>query len=216
MGKLLPFVSDVPVFVVDDDSSVRETLVLLLKIEGYAAQGFSDGASFLEEVRSASPACVILDLHLPGESGFQVLRRLAAEKVASPILVISGAADIAMAVEAMKHGALDFLEKPFSSDAIVDRVRTAVKVWRETRGSESDGLASFPGRQLLTSREREVLSQVARGASNKEAGRRLGISPRTVEVHRARIMDKLGAKNTADLIRIVFSEASSRRQLSAS
>jgi FixJ family two-component response regulator len=213
MGKLLPFVSDVPVFVVDDDSSVRETLVLLLKIEGYAAQGFSDGASFLEEVRSASPACVILDLHLPGESGFQVLRRLAAEKVASPILVISGAADIAMAVEAMKHGALDFLEKPFSSDA---SVRAAVKVWRETRGSENGGLANFPGRHLLTCREREVLSQVARGASNKEAGRRLGISPRTVEVHRARIMDKLGAKNTADLIRIVFSEASSRRQLSAS
>ena len=136
----------VPVFVVDDDSSVRETLVLLLKIEGYAAQGFGDGASFLEEVRSASPACVILDLHLPGESGFQVLRRLAAEKVASPILVISGAADIAMAVEAMKHGALDFLEKPFSSDAIVDRVRAAVKVWRETRGSENGGLANFPGR----------------------------------------------------------------------
>lgn len=216
MGKLLPFVPDVPVFVVDDDSSVREALVLLLKIEGYAAQGFGDGASFLEEVRSASPACVILDLHLPGESGFHVLRRLAAEKVASPILVISGAADIAMAVEAMKHGALDFLEKPFSSDAIVDRVRAAVKVWRETRGSESDGIANFPGRHLLTCREREVLSQVARGASNKEAGRRLGISPRTVEVHRARIMDKLGAKNTADLIRIVFSEASARRQLSAS
>ena len=130
--------------------------------------------------------------------------------------MISGAADIAMAVEAMKYGALDFLEKPFSSDAIVDRVRAAVKVWRETRGSESDGLANFPGRHLLTCREREVLSQVARGASNKEAGRRLGISPRTVEVHRARIMDKLGAKNTADLIRIVFSEASARRRLSAS
>ena len=193
--------------------SVRETLVLLLKIEGYAAQGFGDGASFLEEVRSTSPACVILDLHLPGELGFQVLRRLAAEKVASPILVISGAAGIAMAVEAMKHGALDFLEKPFSSDAIVDRVRAAVKVWRETRGSENGGLANFPGRHC---REREVLSQVARGASNKEAGRRLGISPRTVEVHRARIMDKLGAKDTADLIRIVFSEASARRQLSAS
>lgn len=144
MGKFLPFVPDVPVFVVDDDPSVRETLVLLLKIEGYAAQGVGDGASFLEALRSASPACVILDLHLPGESGFHVLRRLAAEKVASPVLVISGAADIVMAVEAMKYGALDFLEKPFSSDAIVDRVRAAVKVWRETRGNESDGLANSP------------------------------------------------------------------------
>lgn len=216
MGKLLSFVPDVPVFVVDDDVSVRETLVLLLKIEGYAAQGFGDGASFLEAVRSAPPACIILDLHLPGESGFHVLRRLADEKIVSPILVISGAADIAMAVAVMKYGALDFLEKPFSSDAIIDRVRAAVKMWRETRGSESDGLANFPGRHLLTCREREVLSQVARGASNKEVGRKLGISPRTVEVHRARIMDKLGAKNTADLIRIVFSEAGARRRLSAS
>ena len=216
MGKLLSFVSDVSVFILDDDPSVRETLALLLKIEGYAAQGFGEGASFLEAVRNASPACVILDLNLPGESGFDVLRRLADERVTAPILVISGAADISMAVAAMKYGALDFLEKPFSSDVIIERVRAAVKVWREARGSERDGFAYFPGRHLLTGREREVLSQVARGASNKEAGRRLGISPRTVEVHRARIMDKLGAKITADLIRIVFSEASAWRGLSAS
>ena len=194
---------------------MRETLVLLLKIEGYAAQGFGDGASFLEAIRSTSPACVILDLHLPGDSGLDILRKLAAERVAAPILVISGGADIATAVEAMKFGALDFLEKPFSSDAIIDRVRAAVKVWREARAAD-DGLANFPGRHLLTCREREVLSQVARGASNKEAGRRLGISPRTVEVHRARIMDKLGAKNAADLMRIVLSEANARPRLSAS
>jgi FixJ family two-component response regulator len=216
VGQLLSFVPDIPVFIFDDDTSVRETLVLVLKIEGYAAQSFGDGASFFEAVRSTSPACVILDLHLPGESGFDILRRLVAERVAASILVISGVADIATAVEAMKYGALDFLEKPFSSDTIVDRVRAAVKVWREARGGEIDGLAYFPGRHLLTSREREVLSLVARGASNKEAGRRLGISPRTVEVHRARIMDKLGAKNAADLIRIVLSEASARRHLSAS
>ncbi|OJU24980.1 MAG: DNA-binding response regulator [Nitrobacter sp. 62-13] len=216
MGQLLSFVPEVPVFIVDDDPSVREALVLLLKIEGYAPQCFGDGASFLDAVQSVSPACVILDLHLPGASGFDILRKLAAERLAAPILVISGVADIATAVEAMKHGALDFLEKPFSSEKIVERVRAAVKVWREVRGGEIDGLANFPGRHLLTCREREVLSQVARGASNKEAGRRLGISPRTVEVHRARIMDKLGAKNAADLIRIVLSEASARRRLSAS
>jgi FixJ family two-component response regulator len=216
MGQLLSFVPEVPVFIVDDDSSVRDALVLLLKIEGYAPQCFGDGASFLEAVQNVSPACVILDLHLPGESGFEILRKLAAERLAAPVLVISGVADIATAVEAMKYGALDFLEKPFSSDTIVGRVRAAVKVWREARGGEIDGLANFPGRHLLTCREREVLCQVARGASNKEAGRRLGISPRTVEVHRARIMDKLGARNAADLIRIVLSEASTRRRLSAS
>jgi two-component system, LuxR family, response regulator FixJ len=216
MGRLLSFVPDTPVFVVDDDLSVREALVLLLKIEGYAAQAFGDGASFLEAIRSTSPACVILDLHLPGDSGLDILRKLAAERVAAPILVISGGADIATAVEAMKFGALDFLEKPFSSDAIIERVRAAVKMWREARGGEIDGLVNFPGRHLLTCREREVLSQVARGASNKEAGRRLGISPRTVEVHRARIMDKLDAKNAADLVRIVLSEANARPRMSAS
>jgi FixJ family two-component response regulator len=192
--------------VVDDDLSVREALSLLLKIEGYAVQSFGDGASFLETVRIAQPACVILDLHLPGDSGLDVLRTLSTERFSSPILVISGGADIATAVEAMKFGALDFLEKPFSSEAIIDRVRAAVAVWRESRGGQIGGRANFPGRHLLTSREREVLSQVAHGASNKEAGRRLGISPRTVEVHRARIMDKLGARNATDLMRIVLSE----------
>jgi len=215
MGQLLPFVSDIPVFVVDDDPSVREALALLLKIEGYAPQTFGEGTSFLEAVRRTPPACVILDLHLPGDSGLDILRKLAIERFAAPILAISGGADVATAVEAMKFGALDFLEKPFSSDAIIDRVRAAVKVWREAHG-QIDGLANFSGRHLLTSREREVLSQVANGASNKEAGRRLGISPRTVEVHRARIMDKLGAKNAADLMRIVLSETNPRPRMSVS
>jgi two-component system, LuxR family, response regulator FixJ len=216
MGQLLPFVSDIPVFVVDDDLSVREALALLLKIEGYAPQSFGDGASFLEAVRRTSPACVILDLHLPGDSGIDILRKLAAVRFDAPILVISGGADVATAVAAMKFGALDFLEKPFSSETIIDLVHAAVKVWREAHGGEIDGLANFSGRHLLTCREREVLSQVANGASNKEAGRRLGISPRTVEVHRARIMDKLGAKNAADLMRIVLSETSARPRVSVS
>jgi two-component system, LuxR family, response regulator FixJ len=114
-----------------------------------------------------------------------------------------------MAVDAIKNGALDFIEKPFNAETVVSRVREAIEARerRKAAGSSSGALAlPFPGRDTLTPREREVLAQIAGGASNKEAGRHLGISPRTIEVHRARIMEKLGAKNAADLVRIVMSE----------
>jgi FixJ family two-component response regulator len=121
--------------------------------------------------------------------------------------MISGRGDIPMAVDAIKHGALDFIEKPFNMETVLSQVRKAIDVW-EQRTRDGDGLynLTFPGRELLTPRELEVLSRIAGGSSNKEAGRHLGISPRTVEVHRARIMDKLGAKNAADLVRIVLRE----------
>lgn len=210
MGQTLSFAPDAPVFIVDDDASVRDALSLLLKIEGFLTRAFGEGESFLEAVRVATPACVILDLHLPGSSGLAVLRQLADMQFAPPVFVISGQSDIAMAVDAMKHGALDFFEKPFSGSAVVERVRLAVAAYRRSTMGYIDGLADFPGRDLLTRRERDVLAQVSHGASNKEAGRRLGISPRTIEVHRARIMDKLGAKNAADLMRIVLSDVTSR------
>ncbi len=191
-----------PVFVVDDDASVRDALTLLLKLEGYAPACFADGESFLEAVHEADPACIILDLNLPGLPPLAVLKQLAAWHAAAPVLVISGQPDIGVAVAAIKCGARDYLEKPFSAATLMARVRDAVAAWRRARAS--DGLADFAGRERLTRRECEVLAEIARGASNKEAGRRLRISPRTVEVHRARIMDKLGARNTADLMRIVL------------
>ena len=210
MGRVLPFSEDALVFIVDDDKSVSDALTLLLRIDGFKTQNFGDGASLLEAVRFDKPACVILDLQLPGQSGLAVLQNLSEMKFAAPIIVMSGQSDIATAVAAMKNGALDFLEKPFPASAMLDRVRDAVAAYRKAANGGIHGLADFPGRHLLTSREREVLSQVAAGASNKEAGRRLGISPRTVEVHRARIMDKLGARNAADLMRIVLSQGDSR------
>ena len=210
MGQLLAINQDSPIFIVDDDASVRDALTLLLKIEGFSTQAFGDGGSFLEALPIGNPVCVILDLHLPGMPGLEILRQLSDMRFAAPVFVISGQSDVAMAVEAMKLGALDFLEKPFSASVIIERVREAVMAYRRSSAGHIDGLADFPGRQLLTRRERDVLGQVARGASNKEAGRRLGISPRTIEVHRARIMDKLGARNAADLMRIVLSETQLR------
>lgn len=208
MGQMLPFIGrDAPVAIIDDDASVRDALALLLKIEGFASETFGDGNSFLETLRNATPSCVILDLHLPGSSGLSVLRQLADARFTPPVLVMSGQSDIAMAVEAMKLGAQDFLEKPFSASVMIERVREAIAVYRRTTAGHIDGLGDFVGRDLLTRRERDVLAKVANGASNKEAGRQLGISPRTIEVHRARIMDKLGARNAADLMRIVLSDA---------
>jgi len=185
---------------------VRDTLSLLLRIEGLAPQAFGDAGSFLETVRRHHPACVILDINLPDESGLQVLRELATFRKPPPVVVMSGLGDIGTVVAAMKFGAVDFIQKPFVASVMIDRVREAVASYRRAKEEHIEGLVDFAGRHLLTGRERDVLLQVARGASNKEAGRTLGISPRTVEVHRARIMAKLGAKNAADLMRIVLSE----------
>lgn len=216
MGQMLPFsFHNDPVAIVDDDASVRDALSLLLKIEGFSARTFGDGDSFLEALPTLTSACVILDLHLPGSSGLTILKQLSDLRFAPPVFVISGQSDIAMAVEAMKLGALDFFEKPFAASVMIERVREAVAAYQRSTAGQIDGLADFPGRDLLTRRERDVLALVAQGASNKEAGRELGISPRTIEVHRARIMDKLGAKNAADLMRVVLSVTQSRTHVRA-
>ena len=193
--------------IIDDDASVRDALSMLLKLEGFSSRTFDDGDSFLEAVAGMAPVGVILDLNLPGRSGLDVLRRLAGLRFEPPVFVISGQPDVAVAVEAMKLGALDFFEKPFSASVLIERVREAVIAYRRSMSGYLDGLADFPGRNLLTKRERDVLVLIAGGASNKEAGRKLGISPRTIEVHRAHIMDKLCARNAADLMRIVMSYA---------
>jgi|SRR6476660_803189 two-component system response regulator FixJ len=194
------------VFIVDDDPLVRNALSVVLSRAGYQVTGFAEGTSFLAAARSRTPTCVILDVHMPGQSGLDILKDLNAQHYPAPVFIISGAGDIPMAVEAIKNGAFDFLEKPFDATTVTTRVREAAEAWgRRANGVESLP-RTFPGYDQLTSRERDVLGQIAAGFSNKQAGRELGISPRTIEVHRARIMEKLGAKNAADLVRIVLSE----------
>lgn len=196
------------IIIVDDDPSVRDALSVVFSLEGYHVTSFADGQSLLTAARARTPSCILLDVHMPGRSGLDILRELNAQAYGAPIFIISGQGDIPMAVEAIRNGALDFIEKPFNAETVVSRVREAIQAWdrRRESGGGSDVLgAAFPGRDTLTPREREVLAQIAGGASNKEAGRHLGISPRTIEVHRARIMEKLGAKNAADLVRIVMS-----------
>jgi len=192
------------VFVVDDDPMVLNALTVFLTREGYQVAGFSDGASFLDAAKSRTPICVILDVQMPGLTGIDLLKALKAEDYPAPVFIVSGSGDIPTAVEAIKNGAFDFIEKPVKASTVVTRVREAVDAWSRRRGNGNLPHA-FPGHDQLTSRERDVLGQIANGSSNKQAGRELGISPRTIEVHRARIMEKLGARNAADLMRIVLS-----------
>jgi two-component system, LuxR family, response regulator FixJ len=155
---------------------------------------------------------------LPAKSGLVVLRELDARSYPAPIFIVTSDSDVSSAVEAVKSGAFDYLVKPLDARAIVARVRSAITAFGRRDGSAVGKIglpADFPGQSLLTPREREVLTQIAEGASNKEVGRRLGISPRTVEVHRARLMEKIGARNAADLVRIVLS-GGDRRTLSTS
>ena len=195
------------VAVVDDDPAVRDSLATILGIEGFQVQTYGSGDEFLNHGRQLRIDCLLLDVHMPARSGLDVLDAVGGAAYSAPIIMISGQADIPMAVTAIKSGAHDFIEKPFSAEAVISMIRDAVRAHRERSQSSSRTPSNrrFPGAETLTTREVEVLDRIAQGASNKEAGRLLGISPRTVEVHRARIMEKLGARNTADLMRIVLS-----------
>jgi FixJ family two-component response regulator len=199
------------IFIVDDDPAICTVLSVLFSREGYQPTCFSDGASLLAATRERTPACILLDVHIPGRSGLDILKELNAQNYPAPIFIMSGQGDIPMAVVAIRHGAFDFVEKPFRGSEIVARVREGIEA-SANRPANDETDSNGPrftlpaGREPLTPRENEVLTQFVAGASNKEAGRQLGISPRTIEVHRARIMEKLGAKNIADVVRIVMSQ----------
>jgi FixJ family two-component response regulator len=208
------------VFIIDDDPLASELLKIHFVQAGFQPTSFSDGTSAIDAAQATTPACIIVDLYMPGTSGLDVLDRLDAWTYPAPIFVNSARGDIACAVEAIRRGAYDFFEKDRGGDALVARVRTAVEAWTQRRRrGDAPALAphTFAGAATLTPREHEVLNEIVACASNKEAATKLGISRRTVEIHRAHIMQKLGAKNSVDLIRIVLSkpQGASLHQLSA-
>jgi FixJ family two-component response regulator len=202
------------IFVVDDDTAIRDLFAMLFGNHGYKVVGFVDGDGLLAAMRSNSPACILLDVYIPGKSGLEILKELSVRNCPAPVLIISGKGDIAMAVEAIKSGAFDFIEKPFRGSDVVARVKAAIAANSRRKAASSADDATrfyFPGREPLTAREQDVLAQLVSGATNKETGLHLGISYRTVEIHRARIMEKLGARSATDLMRIVLSENRSPR-----
>lgn len=189
------------IFILDDDAGVRETLRTILEAGGYKGVCFADETGLLEAIRQRCPLAILLDVNLPGRSGLEILKDLSSYAV--PVVMISGFGDIPTVVEAMKAGALDFIEKPFKYGDILARLEN---IFTGYSGKHTEALQkkisslNFPGREALTRRERDVIELAATGCSNKEIGERLGISHRTVEDHRSNIMHKLGLKNIAELL----------------
>jgi two-component system, LuxR family, response regulator FixJ len=207
------------IFIVDDDALVRETMSIVFGRAGYQVMTFCDGLSFVAAARIRIPSCVLMDVCMPGPSGLDILKQLDATNYPAPIFIVSGRGDIPTAVEAIRNGACDFIEKHTDADLIVERVGKTANAWaRRQHKSETSEIRwrRFPGRFQLTHREIDVLAQIVASASNKETATNLGISPRTVEIHRMHIMKKLGAKNVADLMRIVLNAPGGASQHSGS
>ena len=207
------------IYIVDDDYDMREALPRSSVMQATTPPLLPMEASFVRLARDQSPACVLLDVCMPGTSGLEVLKELDARNYPAPILIISAQEDVLNVVQAMRNGAFDYLEKRLDAETIVARVVEAIEAWRQLRERDESPAALSPairGYYQLTRREREVLAHIAAAASNKETARNLGISPRTVEIHRGRIMHKLGAKNSVDLMRIVMNRGNQRNETAES
>jgi two-component system, LuxR family, response regulator FixJ len=197
--------TDAPtVFIVDDDDAVRDSLQTLLEVEGYRTEAFGSALAFLEIYDVGRRGCLLADVRMPDMSGLDLQEILSTRRSPLPVVIITGHGDVSMAVRAMKAGALDFIEKPFSDAAILDSVRRALSV--ADRASADRELAADAEARLqsLTPRERQVLDQLVLGRANKVIAFELHISPRTVEIHRARVMEKMQADSLSQLVRLAL------------
>jgi two-component system, LuxR family, response regulator FixJ len=193
-----------PVYVVDDDDAVRDSLALLLEAAGLRVEAFAGAAEALARCRDQRPACVVTDVRMPEMDGLELQRRLVQLHAQLPVIVITGHGDVPLAVQAMKAGAVDFIEKPFSDDVILASIEAAVA--RVRRGAGSSAIVGEFGNRLtrLTPRERDVFHQLIVGHPNKVIAYNLGISARTVEIHRARVMEKMEARSLPELVRLAI------------
>lgn len=197
--------SDATVFIVDDDQAVARSLRWLIETVRLQVETFASAQAFLDGYDAAKPGCLVLDVRMPGMSGLELQERLAAQRgYHVPIIFITGHGDVQMAVRAVQAGAFDFVEKPFNDQDLLDRIQRAIAHDAGQRGKEaqrSQLKALFAG---LTPREREVLDLVVEGLSNKAVANALGLSAKTVEVHRAKVMEKLHARSISDLVKMAM------------
>jgi FixJ family two-component response regulator len=190
------------VHVVDDEPAIRESLGMLLRSVGLKSRAYAGAHEFLDAWRPNGTECLVCDVRMPGMSGLELQEALNARNARLPVVLITGHGDVAMAVRAMKAGASDFIEKPFNDQVLLDAVNRALARARDGQGA---GRADIEARlESLTPREREVMLLVAEGRPNKVVATRLGLSTRTVEVHRAKLMEKMQARSLADLVRMAI------------
>ena len=195
---LSPDVQDAPhqVFIVDDDTSVRDSLSMLLSMRGLSTQTFASAEDFLEAFQSHWRGCLVLDIRMPGMSGLELQQHLQQRGCTLPVIIVTGHGDVAAARQAFKARAVDFIEKPWNVDQLAESIDQALSEQREVSLRE-DRL------QQLTQREREIVQWIAKGLHSREIAEQLGISPRTVETHRAHIMNKLHVKNAIELVQFL-------------
>jgi len=192
------------IFVVDDDDALRDSLKVLLESHGFRIECFASGQEFLDRMGSSHQGCALIDVRMPGMDGLVVQQHLAQLKSSLPVIVMTGHAEVPIAVKAMKAGAIDFIEKPFEADVLLGAVRHGFAL---ATVNQPESIPPHEARArigALTAREQDVFQRLAAGKPNKVIAFELGISPRTVEVHRARVMEKLDVKNLSELVRLAL------------
>ncbi|MFO1348175.1 MAG: response regulator FixJ [Pseudomonadales bacterium] len=192
------------VFVVDDDDAVRESLAFLLKSVGLRVESFASAQDFLKQYNAARAGCLVLDIRMPGMSGLELQDKLSQMGSMLPIIFITGHGDVPMAVKAIKAGAADFVQKPFRDQELIDRIREVLEEDASARVEKLQKVEILKRIDSLTEREREVMDQVVDGKANKVVAIDLNVSQRTVEIHRANVMDKMKARSLAQLVRLVM------------
>ena len=192
------------VHIIDDDEAVRDSLAFLLGSADISTRTYDSAPAFLDRLPDVEAGCILTDVRMPGMSGLEMLQRLNELQIALPVVVITGHGDVALAVEAMKHGAIDFIEKPFDDDLILSALKAALDRGQGQKARDDERAAISRRIGLLSTRERQVLHAVVRGKANKTVAHELGISPRTVEVYRANLMTKMQAQSVSELVRMAL------------
>lgn len=205
---------DPVVFVVDDDAAVRNSLRFLVEAAGLKTAVFAGAREFLQAYDPAQPGCLVLDVRLPGMSGLELQQQLLASGIRIPVIIVTGFGDVPNAVQAMRAGAIDFIEKPYNDKQLLEKINHALEMDRQERAIQAGRRDVLTRLSTLSAREQEVMERVVNGLANKQIAGDLGISTKTVEAHRARVMEKMRADSLAELVKLV--EASRERQARSS